>query len=413
LATTSNSPLIEVIATGNELLDGTTADTNTQRLALMLKKFGFKIHRTTVVTDSPAEISRSISEAVMRSDIILVSGGLGPTTDDITLEVAASALGTPLVENKLARKNILSRLKKIGRKSNPGNMKQAWVPKGSQVLENSEGTAPGIHWEIGDRNLFFLPGVPRELSHLCEKFLAPWFEKRASKIREYLFTLKIIGHPESEISEWVKGLKLPREVSVGFRTHLPENHIKFDVRAGSHDKAAKILKPLVQKCRIKYGQRLFSINGESFPEAVLRDLLKQKVSVAIAESCTGGLASALLTSASGASKVFQRGYITYSNESKEEVLGVKHSTLVKYGAVSEEVAREMAAGARRLSKADKAVSITGIAGPSGGTKQKPVGTVWIACSTKKGTKTKLLKLSFNRELNQKFSAYAALELLRS
>lgn len=411
LASTSDFLRIEVIATGNELLDGTIADTNTQRLALVLKKYGLKIWRTTVVTDSSIDISRILSDAVMRSDVVLVSGGLGPTTDDITLEVAAETFGVPMVESKQARTQILNRLRKIRRTPNPGNMKQAWIPKGAKVLENTEGTAPGIQWTMGDRTIFFLPGVPRELTYLTEKFLEPWFKARARE-GEYLFTLKIFGHPESEISEWVKTLRLPPGVSVGFRTHLPENHIKFDVRAMNLGKAKKVVEPLMKACKKKYGDKLFATEGESFAEAILKSLLKQKVKVAIAESCTGGLVSSMLTTASGASKVFHRGYVTYSNDAKEELLGVRSNTLKAHGAVSEEVACEMAEGALKVSKVDKAVAITGIAGPTGGTKEKPVGTVWIACATKKKTKTKLLRLVFNRELNQKFSAYAALQMLK-
>lgn len=405
---------IEVIATGNELLDGTTSDTNTQRLALFLKEFGLKIHRTTVILDDPNAISRALVEAITRSDVVLVSGGLGPTTDDITLDVAARTFGVPMIKSSEALKNVNARLKRFNRKSNPGNLKQAFIPKGSEVLRNAEGTAPGISWKVGDRQLFFLPGVPRELLHLLDEHLRPWFHARREKMGEHLVTLKIFGFPESEISEWIKKQKLPEGVNVGFRTHWPENHIKFDVKARNSIEAQRRLKPIISKCRAHFKDKLFSLEGEKFEEVVLKDLVRKRLKVAIAESCTGGLATSMLTSVAGSSAVLERSFVTYSNESKEELLGVRSETLKKYGAVSKEVATEMAAGALKKSKAHIAVAITGIAGPSGGTKQKPVGTVWLAFAKKgKPVQSRLLRLGPSREFNQKYSAYTALQWLRT
>ena len=405
--------LIEVIATGNELLDGTTNDSNTQRLALALKSFGLKIHRTTVVNDSPKDIARVIGEAILRSDVVVISGGLGPTTDDLTLATAANAFGVKMIESHEAKKNVLDRLKKARRKSNPGNMKQAWIPEGSKVLRNVEGTAPGIEWKVGDRTLFFLPGVPREFQHLLNKDLIPFFKKYKTPIGKHLITLKIIGHPESEINEWVKKLKLPEGVEVGFRTHLPENHIKFDVLAASEAEARRRLNPIVLKCRKHFGSSLFSETGQSYAENFLQHLLKKKKKMALAESCTGGLASSLVTAVSGSSAIFTHGFVVYANEAKQSLLGVTEKTLQKFGAVSEECAREMAEGALKKSGADIAAAITGIAGPTGGTKQKPVGTVCFAWA-QKGKKTISTNrlFPFDRELNQKSSAYYALERIR-
>lgn len=412
LARAHDLPRIEVIATGNELLDGTISDTNTQRLALALKPFGLKISRTTVILDQIEDISRSISEAVLRSDIVVVSGGLGPTTDDITLEAAANAFGVRMLKDRQALKNVLNRLKRARRKPNAGNLKQAWIPEGSVALQNLEGTAPGIQWKRGDRNLFFLPGVPREFDYILKNSLVPFFSSFASIQREYLKTLKIYGVPESELSAWVGSLRLPSTVRVGFRTHLPENHIKFDVRARSKPEADRILKPILVKCRKKFGLKLFSENGESFGEILLKELLAKKKTLSIAESCTGGLTASMVTSISGSSAVFHQGFVTYSNESKMKVLGVRGDTLQKFGAVSEQTAKEMAEGARLRSRADVAVAITGIAGPTGGTKQKPVGTVWFACATPKRTTTQKLHFPFARDLNQRASAYQALQMIR-
>lgn len=405
----SNRLSIEFIATGNELLDGTTSDTNTQRLALSLKSLGLMISRTTVIQDDAAVISKTFVEAATRSSVVIVSGGLGPTTDDITIEVAAKTFGAKLVSNSKALSNVKNRLRFLKRKPNPGNLKQALIPAGAKVLMNSEGTAPGIQWPVGDVTFFFLPGVPREFDFILKHSLMPFFEKHATKLRSYVFPLGVFGVPESEMSEWVKTIRIPKDVYVGFRTHLPENYIKWEVTASSRSKAERIVQKLNRLAQKKYGSRVF---GTMFSESVLSTLLKKRKTVAFAESCTGGLASSMLTSVSGSSAVYQRGYVVYSNRSKSDLLGVSEITLQKHGAVSEETAIEMAVGARTISDVDLAVAITGIAGPTGGTPGKPVGTVWIAVSSKKAVKTKLLRLPFNRDLNQKVSAYWALQLLK-
>ncbi len=405
-------PLIEVIATGNELLDGTISDTNTQRFALKLRPLGLKIRRSSVVTDDPAEISRALALAVSRSDVVIVSGGLGPTTDDLTLAVAAKTFGSKMISSVQARRNVLNRIKRLKRKFNAGHEKQSMIPQGADVLANDEGTAPAISWKLGDRRMFFLPGVPREFDHVMDRHLMPFFNRMKAPTANFLFVLKIFGVPESELNEWARRQKLPKGVSVGFRTRLPENHLKFEVTARNEAAARRLIAPLVAKVRKQFGSLFFSMGEESFEEVILAQLLKQKKQIAIAESCTGGLVSSMLTSVSGASAVLNRSFVVYSNQSKMDLLGVKEETLKKHGAVSEQTAREMALGAMKRSGVDKAVSITGIAGPLGGTKQKPVGTVWLAVATRKGIRSQLLQLGFgNRDLIQKFSAYQALRLL--
>jgi nicotinamide-nucleotide amidase len=406
-------PRIEIIATGDELLDGSIADTNTQRLAQFLAPCGLRPHRTTVVPDDKQVLSQVMAEAALRSDIILVSGGLGPTTDDLTLEVAAQTFGARLVPSAAAKKNILQRLKKMKRKVvNPSQWKQALIPEGAHVLLNEEGTAPGIKWNVGDRTFFFLPGVPRELIHLWQKHLAAYFLKIAPPQGLYLVSLRFMGVPESELNEWMKSQKIPAGVQVGYRTHLPENHIKFHVRAASALAASRQVASLIKKAQRDYGKKCLGTSGQSLEAQVIEVFSKKKATLAVAESCTGGQIAAALTSVSGASKVFLQGWITYSNESKVRELGVNPKTLEKFGAVSEQTAREMAAGALVHSGSSVAVAVTGIAGPSGGTPQKPVGTIWLAVALQKKkrieVKTQLLQLPYNRELNQKFTVAKAL-----
>ncbi len=405
---------IEVVSTGNELLDGSISDTNTKCLAEVLRPMGLRVDRAVVVSDDEGDISKALTEAVIRSEVIVVSGGLGPTSDDLTLDVAAKVFGSRMVEDRRAKQNVLNRLKRLKRKSiNSGNRKQFFIPEGSTALANPEGTAPAVHWKVGDRDLFFLPGVPREYQKVLDRHLRPWFQKRSGRGGTHLFILKVFGVPESELNELMKKMKIPPEMTIGYRTHLPENHIKLNIRAASEIAARKIAKPLLVNLKKLLGSAAFSDSGETFAESVLKDLLRQKVKIAIAESCTGGLVSSMLTNVSGASNAFERGFVTYSNESKISLLGVNPTSLLKYGAVSEQVAKEMVLGAMKKAQVDKAVAITGIAGPTGGTPKKPVGSIWIAAASKKEKiKTRFLKLSFDRELNQKFSAYFALEMLR-
>lgn len=400
---------IEIVCTGNELLDGSVVDTNTQRLALHLKPLGHRIDRVTVVPDQRLDISEAIVHASHRSQVIIVSGGLGPTSDDVTLETASHALGRDLVFSREAKENVVRRLKKLGRRfTNKSQEKQFYIPLGAQVLRNEKGTAPGIQLNLPQATIFFLPGVPSEFDHLLETALLPWFRARRGERGEYLFELKTFGWAESELNELMKAQRLPMGVSLGFRTRSPENHLKFQVLARNRMQAERQVKPYLKRLTDRLERDGMAWSGGSFEEECLRRLLQQKVRVAIAESCTGGLIASMLTRVSGSSRVVDRGFVTYSNESKTDLLGVKPETLAKYGAVSEETAREMAEGALCRSQAERAVAVTGVAGPTGGTKMKPVGTVWIAVAEKTKVKTQKLSLSFDRRLNQAMSAYEAL-----
>jgi len=409
---------IEVVATGNELLDGGVVDTNTNRLALAMQPLGFRILRTTVVPDSKEEIHRAVTDAVIRSDLVFISGGLGPTTDDITLEVVAKAFGSKLIEDAHAKMNVLRRLKAWGRKRpNRGHRKQFFIPDGATVLRNSQGTAPGIHWQLGDRDVFFLPGVPNEFELIVRTEILPILKKKfasaGSNSKEFLYLFKVFWKPESELNELMRKLKIASpKTKVGFRTKLPENHIKLLISANNERAAEKVVAPIRKMLKKKLGSALFSEGSMSFEEGVLDYLRKKKWTLALAESCTGGLTASMITKVSGSSAFFERGYITYSNLAKEQLLGVRAETLKSFGAVSQQTAIEMAEGARHRAQVDVAVAITGIAGPTGGTKAKPVGTIWIAASTKNATRTRLLQLPFSREMNQRFSAYAALQMIK-
>lgn len=410
-----NLPRIEFLATGNELLDGSIVDTNSQRLAHLLSPFGLSIDRITIVPDRADALTHEFKRLLRSADIVVVSGGLGPTTDDLTLEIAAKAFGKKMIQNKDALKNVTDFLAARGmHRVNASNMKQALIPQTAKVLRNDVGTAPGVGLKIKGTQFYFLPGVPTEFQHLIERYLVPVFDKMKAKKGRHLFIHKVFGVPESELNELLKTIELSPDVELGFRTHFPENHIKFLVEASNRKEAEKKISKTVEILQGKLGRLLFSSDHKTFAEAILEDLKKENTKVAIAESCTGGLVSSMLTQIPGSSQVLDRAFVTYSNEAKAELLGVSSDSLKKHGAVSEEVAREMALGALQKSPLAKvSLAITGIAGPDGGTKEKPVGTIWICVADRKGgIKTKLLHLSRTRKPNQVYSAYLGLQMLR-
>jgi nicotinamide-nucleotide amidase len=333
--------------------------------------------------------------------------------DDLTLEVAAETFGSTMVKDVAATKNVTSLIRRHRRKLNEGHKKMMFIPMGSKALWNQEGTAPAVRWDVGDRTYFFLPGVPREFHFCFEEHVMPFLKRMAPQEGDYLFILKVLGWPESILDQMVKKISWPKEAEIGFRTTLPENHIKILVRASSRSAAMKKIQKPVSQLEKKLGRSLFTSEAsESFGDVFLREMLKAKQTLSVAESCTGGLISAVVTAVAGSSAVFDRGFVVYSNEAKQELLGVRQKTLRQHGAVSEECIHELLDGVLSRTEATCAIAVSGIAGPSGGTKSKPVGTIWIGAAVKNKRKTKLLQLSFSRELNQRFSAFAALQLLR-
>lgn len=403
---------IEVLATGNELLDGSISDKHSQSIGAYLRSLGLRLARTTIVGDDAPLIRQQLVEIGARSDVVIVTGGLGPTVDDLTLEVAAKAFGSTLVKDSQATKNVLALVKRHRRKLNPGHKKMMLIPRGSKALWNNEGTAPGVRWDVGDRTYFFLPGVPKEFHFCFHEHLAPFFKKYAPKMGRHLIVAKVVGWPESLLDQLCKKIAWPEDVDVGFRTSLPENHIKLLIPARSRAEAFKKISKPYGILKKKLGQALFTDTDESFAEVFVQDLKKKRVVLGAAESCTGGLLSSLVTSVSGSSAVFDRGFIVYSNQAKIDLLGVREGTLKKHGAVSEECILELLDGVLSRSPATAALAISGIAGPTGGTRAKPVGTIWIGAALGKKRRTKLLQLAFQREQNQKAATYVAMNLLR-
>lgn len=405
----------EIVATGDELMTGAIQDTNTAWICRRLRDNGVRVRRSTMVGDAQPDIEAALREAARRARVVIVSGGLGPTEDDRSTAAAASVASRPLVRNEAALEHIRALFRSFGREMTPNNAKQADFPEGSEVLPNPIGTAPGFAVDLGDARAFFMPGVPREMTRMFEEQVLPRVKAigDAEGIRTSLATrvVKTYGLGESKVEQELAGVEWPPEVTVGYRAKFPEIHLRLYAEgepgalAGALDRAEAAI-------RARLGDRVFGLDEDTMP-GVLGALLESRGwRLALAESCTGGLLGAMLTDAPGASRWFDRGFVTYANAAKVDLLGVPEATIAEHGAVSEPTVRAMADGARRVSRCEVALAITGIAGPSGGTADKPVGTVFVACASPAGTEIRPLRLVGDRERIRRGAAFAAMDLAR-
>ena len=399
---------IESIAIGDELLSGSTVDTNLSLMAEDLASLGLELSSHTIVGDSLESIASALHLASERSDVVIVSGGLGPTRDDVTREAAVRAFKVPLKINAEAFDHIQKRFRRLKREMAPTNKRQAMFPEGSAPLKNEMGTAWGFRMSWKKTMFFFIPGVPRELHWMLGMHILPFLVKLIKRSPLSVSWLKVFGLPESRIDDLLKDVDLS-SIKIGFYPHFPEVHLKLTARGRS---GPKLLIRAEKKIRERLGMHIFGRGRESMEEVVGKLLARKKATVAVAESCTGGYIVHRLTDIPGSSRYVERGFICYSDLSKRELLGVKKSTLKKYGAVSQECALEMARGAKLRARTTYGVSVTGIAGPSGGTKEKPVGTVYLAISGPGGDYSIHLLFPGTREQVKLISSEAALELLR-
>lgn len=408
--------IAEILVTGQEILSGSVIDTNSAQIAQKLEEAGLEVTRHLCVGDDMEDLVSIIKEISKRSDVAVVTGGLGPTTDDITAEAAAKSAGVELVLNRPALKTIEDYFKERKRTMTSSNKKQAMLPKDSECLFNPVGTAPGFSMKIGRCLFFFLPGVPFEMFRMLSDRVLPMIEKHQGRAREVklIKTFSTFGLTESAIGEQLAGLtaEFP-EIKLGIRAKFPEIHVTLYCRgkdSKGHDQSMEKASKWVMK---KIGTKVFSDDGDSM-EAIVGGLLAgQKATLAVAESCTGGLISHWLTNVPGSSEYFLYSVVTYSNESKSEQLGVSTKILERYGAVHEETAKEMAEGVRRVAGSTYGLSTSGIAGPTGGTKDKPVGTVFIGLASPHSVKGFRFFFPFNsRWRNKKIFAMTALDLLR-
>ncbi|MDB4353669.1 competence/damage-inducible protein A [Akkermansiaceae bacterium] len=377
---------IEILNTGSELLLGSTANTHGTWMGQELAKLGLRVQRQTTVPDGVA-IEEALAECISRSDAVLVTGGLGPTSDDITREAAAKALDVELIVDEAAKRSLYEFFEKRKYPMAKANLRQAEVLVGADVLPNPNGTAPGIYSPprlSGAANcaLFLLPGPPRELYPMFHAEVAPRLQALSGvETIAQVLELKFVGIGESSFHEGIdEELSMIEGLEVGYCARLGE----VDLRLIGSEKALEEGRSIAEAA---FGDFLICDDGTSLEEVVVQMLAKVAMTVATAESCTGGLIANRITNVSGASAVFTHGFVTYSNAAKEQLIGVNSKTLEGHGAVSEEVAAEMALGAQRASGASFAVSVTGIAGPTGGTEEKPVGTVCFGIASPAGVET--------------------------
>lgn len=405
---------VEVISVGTELLLGNIVNTNTQYLAEKCAGLGLAMYYQSVVGDNEERMTAAFKQAFDRSDIVILTGGLGPTEDDLTKEVCAKVLGLPLVMHERSRQRIAEYFIRTSRKNiTENNWKQAMIPEGAIVLDNDNGTAPGLIVEKDGGCVILLPGPPNELKPLFEHQVIPYL-KMQSPQTICSAMVKLCGVGESRAETMIKDM-IDSQTNPTIATYAKtaECDIRVTAKADSEAEAMELIQPTVEELFRRFGDNIYTTHEEeTLEQAVVKLLKKAGLTVTTAESCTGGLVAARLINVSGVSEVIKSGFITYCDEAKHHILGVPSELLEKYTAVSEQVAEAMAIGGARAAGADACLSVTGIAGPDGGTEEKPVGLVYIGSHLKERTVVREFRMRGNREKIRDQAVVQALDLLR-
>ncbi len=409
----------EILTVGDELLRGDVVDENSAWLATRLGQLGLAVHRSVSVGDALDQLVRQLERCAARCDLLVITGGLGPTDDDRTTEAVGRLTGAALELREDVLEAMRERFQRAGYTLTKNNEKQAWIPAGATLLENRWGTAPGYMVRHEGCRVACMPGVPLELKKIFDHVLAPLLEQELSCRPAVVRTLNTFGIGESQLDHRLGAVLQqvdhgPCEVSVHYRTSFPCNHLILVARpadgAGA-DAAAETLDRLEAAARGEVGKYIYGVDETSFSDAVVAALAEAGATLALAESCTGGLTGDLITSASGSSAVFEMGCVTYSNEVKHRMLGVPMEIFEEHGAVSQQCVEAMAEGVRRLAGADYGAAISGIAGPTGGTPDKPVGTVHFAVASAAGVTHLHRVFPFDRRRVKVVSAHTALALV--
>lgn len=408
--------LTEILTTGDEVCSGVIVDSNAAHIARHFEEAGIKIERQTCVRDDVNMLAGVIKNIAQRADIAVVTGGLGPTEDDITSQSAAEAAGVELVPDSEALNTMKVFFKKLKRPISGFNKKQAMLPYGSTCLENPIGTAPGFCLTISRCTFFFLPGVPIEMRRMLADKVLPRIALLRGKTDDHYMvkTLSVFGLTESSVNERLADFKKKYpEITLGFRAKFPEIHIKFYLQGNHVKQMTDLLENAGKWVHQRIGDNVFSFEEESMEAEVGRLLRRQKATLATAESCTGGLIAHRLTNVPGSSAYFLCSAVTYANESKINVLGVSPDTLNRVGAVHEETVKEMALGVRKIACATYGIAVSGIAGPDGGSAQKPVGTICIGLAAPDDVKSYRFHFPLgDRRMKKLIFATKALDILR-
>ncbi len=402
-----------ILSIGNELLSGRTVDTNAAHIARRLRTIDVPVVSVYGIADDEPAIRRALGLAMTEADIVVLTGGLGPTDDDLTRRAMAGFMGVDLV----LREELLGKLQRFferrGFEMPVRNASQAHVPQGAAAIENPVGTAPGIRAQVDGKLLFALPGVPREMEHMLEAAVLPELRQFASGQALIVRRLRCFGAGESKIAELIgEAMRRGRNPLVNCTAHAGIVTLEIVATAAERGRAEDLAAGEERSLRASLGDLIYGTGDQTLAEVVGESLARMGKTIAVAESCTGGLLAKLITDVPGSSRYFTCGWITYSNEAKSREMEVPPEMIDEYGAVSEPVARAMAEGVRRRALADYAVGITGIAGPGGGTEPKPVGLVYIAVGSQNGTDVSRQVFAFDRSSVRLRAAQTAINMLR-
>lgn len=405
---------VELLSVGTELLLGNIVNTNAAYLAEKCAALGLSSYYQSVVGDNEERLEEAVRLALERSDIVILSGGLGPTKDDITKEVTARIFGRKLYEDSHTKERIAGYFRHMKTaKVTENNWKQALVPEGAVIVDNHNGTAPGLIIEGEKKTAILLPGPPNELKPMFEETIAPYLN-RLQPEGIYSKMIKLCGIGESKAETMIADLmEIQTNPTIAPYAKTGEVHLRVTAKAADKNEADKLIQPVLEDLYKRFGNLIYTEEEElNLEDAVVNILEERGLTLTTAESCTGGKLAGRLVNVAGVSGVFNEGYITYSDEAKNKLLGVSWEALKEYGAVSSQTAREMAEGAAKEAGADAALSVTGIAGPAGGTEEKPAGLVFIGCYLNGHTRVEEFHFTGNREKNRDYAVVRALTLLR-
>ncbi len=402
----------EILAVGTELLMGQIANTNAQYISKKLPDVGIGVYYHDVVGDNPERLKQCLSLALSRSDVVIMTGGLGPTQDDLTKETVAAAVNRKLVLDQESLDKMRSFFSRFNRKMTQNNVKQAYLPEGCTIIRNKNGTAPGCIIEEGGKIIVMLPGPPSEMKPMFDETVLPYFAAKSEYRLESRF-LRIFGIGESAMEDMLIDL-IDAQTNPTIAPYAKDGEVtlRITARYSTDSKEEDLITPVENEIRKRLGDAVYSNENKNLEEVAAQLLLDRRTTIALAESCTGGLLAEMLTEIPGISAVFDRAIVTYSNRSKVEELGVRQETLDRYGAVSAQTAAEMAEGIRKVSSTDLGIAVTGIAGPDGGSPEKPVGLVFAALAHKDGVEVKKLDLWGNRNRIRHVTSLHVFDMIR-
>ncbi len=403
---------IELLLTGNELMSGDTVDSNSATLAQLLGRCGMAIHRKVTIGDAIDLLCYQIETMSAASDVLIINGGLGPTVDDLTALALGRVINRELVEHPEAMAHLEAWCARRKYPINDANRKQAVLPGGANVIANANGSAVGFHVRHNDCEVYCTPGVPSEMRTMLEREIIPRLQRQFPAIEPVAITrVRLFGIGESSLQQMISDqlADWPAGVELGFRASLPLLEIKLATRSRQYE---ALKRQCLDRLRGLVGDYIIGADDTNLAQCLVGELSRRSLKICTAESCTGGLIASQLVAIAGASQVFEAGFVTYSNTIKQSALGVKPDTLLEHGAVSEAVVREMALGACARSGAELAIAVSGIAGPEGGSPEKPVGSVWVAWGYAQAIEARFFQIPGDRKFFQTLVAAIALDLVR-